>query len=411
MTAGAAPRGALVARRAPRLTAGVLVILIAALTGTVVIEAILAPNSSANSSARSFTAGTVLVLTLWVIGATGLVVAWHQPANLIGWLLLAMPTCLLLTLVSDGYVERSYRPGQHALPVVGPVALVFAQEFFLVFLAVPLIILLFPDGRPPTGRWRWAFWTYLVLGASAPLSALGVTVAALVGHHVHVLSDGQLAQVEIPPASMAWYNVVGFVFFGVLLAGWLGALGRQVVTWRRSSGERRQQLKWLMSGAAVCGIFLIASFTSGSLWEVLIVGTAALPVSIGVGILKYRLYEIDRIISRTLAYALVTGLLVGLYAGLVLLATQVLRFSSPVAVAASTLAAAALFAPVRRRIQRVVDRRFNRARYDADRTAAAFAARLQDAVDLDSVRDDLAGVVHHALEPTHLSVWIAGGGG
>jgi hypothetical protein len=140
---------------------------------------------------------------------------------------------------------------------------------------------------------------------------------------------------------------------------------------------------------------------------VLIVGFAALPVSIGVGILKYRLYDIDRIISRTLAYAIVTGLLVGIYAGLVLLATRVLSFHTPVAVAASTLAAAALFNPLRRRVQRAVDRRFNRARYDSDKTLAAFAARLKDAVDLDAVRDDLAGVVHQALEPAHVSVWIS----
>jgi hypothetical protein len=137
------------------------------------------------------------------------------------------------------------------------------------------------------------------------------------------------------------------------------------------------------------------------------IGIAALPVSVGVAILKYRLYDIDRIISRTLAYAIVTGLLVGVYAGLVLLTTQVFRVHAPVAVAASTLAAAALFNPLRRRVQQAVDRRFNRARYDADRTIAAFAARLKDAVDLDSVRDDLAGVVHQALEPAHVSVWIS----
>ena len=130
-------------------------------------------------------------------------------------------------------------------------------------------------------------------------------------------------------------------------------------------------------------------------------------MSIGVGILKYRLYEIDRIISRTLAYAILTGLLAGVYAGLVLLATQVFRFHGTVAVAAATLAAAALFSPLRRRVQRAVDRRFNRARYDAERTVAAFAARLKDAVDLDSVRDDLAGVVQQVLEPAHLSVWMS----
>jgi hypothetical protein len=130
-------------------------------------------------------------------------------------------------------------------------------------------------------------------------------------------------------------------------------------------------------------------------------------VSIGVAVLRYRLFDIDRIISRTLAYAIVTGLLVGVYAGLVLLATRVVSITAPVAVAASTLAAAALFNPLRRRVQRVVDRRFNRARYDAGRTVAAFAARLQDTVDLDSVRDDLAGVVQQALEPAHVSVWLS----
>jgi hypothetical protein len=136
-------------------------------------------------------------------------------------------------------------------------------------------------------------------------------------------------------------------------------------------------------------------------------GVAALPISMAVAILKYRLYEIDRIISRTLAYAIVTGLLVGVYAGLVLLATRVLDVHGPVSVAAATLVAAALFAPVRQWVQHLVDRRFNRARYDAKRTVAAFAARLQDTVDADSVRADLAGAVHGALEPTHVSVWLS----
>ena len=133
---------------------------------------------------------------------------------------------------------------------------------------------------------------------------------------------------------------------------------------------------------------------------------AGIPLACTVAVLKYRLYEIDRITSGTVAYAIVTGLLVGLYTGLVLLATRVLPLRGPVAVAGSTLAAAALFSPLRRRVQEVVDRRFNRARYDADRTLAAFADRLKDAVDLESVRDDLAGVVHHALEPADVTVWV-----
>jgi hypothetical protein len=148
--------------------------------------------------------------------------------------------------------------------------------------------------------------------------------------------------------------------------------------------------------------------TNSAIWQVLILGFAALPLGIGIGILKYRLYEIDRIISRTLAYAIVTGVLIGVYAGLVLLATRVLAFQAPVAVAVSTLAAVALFTPVRRRVQRIVDRRFNRARYDADRTVAAFSARLQGAVDLDNVRGDLLAVVSQSLEPAHVSVWMTG---
>jgi hypothetical protein len=196
----------------------------------------------------------------------------------------------------------------------------------------------------------------------------------------------------------------------------LGFIIRQLLSWRRASGERRQQLKWLASGAAITIASVVAALvfaTTGPAPQVevwvdnfLWFGLAALPVSMGVAILRYRLYEIDRIISRTLAYTVVTGLLVAAYAGLVLLSTHVLALSSSVAVAASTLAAAAAFSPLRRRVQRIVDHRFNRARYDADVTVAAFAGRLQDEVDLDSVRADLAGVVTSTLEPAHLSVWL-----
>ena len=166
----------------------------------------------------------------------------------------------------------------------------------------------------------------------------------------------------------------------------------------------------LLYAAAVIVVASLASvpIASTNLQNAISSGAVALvPVAIGIAVLRYRLYDVDRVISRTVAYAIVTGLLVGVYAGLVLLATQVLRIHTPVAVAAATLAAAALFSPVRRRVQRAVDRRFNRARYDADKTVAVFAARLKDAVDLDAVRDDLAGVVHQALEPAHVSLWIS----
>jgi hypothetical protein len=243
--------------------------------------------------------------------------------------------------------------------------------------------------------------------------AFAITTTAVIGRHIQVNPSGDLSVIDDPTGVAASWGVAQGLFFAVLAVSLLAAVIQMAVSYRRSAGVRRQQLKWLASGAAVClagGVFTIAtSGNSGALGiagEAGVAALAALPVSMGVAILRFRLYEIDRIISRTLAYAIVTGLLVGMYAGLVLLATQVFRVTSPVAVAAATLAAAALFSPLRQRVQRVVDRRFNRARYDADKTVAAFAARLQDAVDLDSVRDDLAGVVHHALEPAHISVWI-----
>ena len=137
-------------------------------------------------------------------------------------------------------------------------------------------------------------------------------------------------------------------------------MARQVLSWRRAGGERRQQLKWLASGAAMTVFSILLGVLISS--PVPLVGLAALPAAIGVAILKYRLYDIDRLISRTLAYAIITGLLVGVYAGLVLLATQLLHVHTPVAVAASTLAAAGLFNPLRLRVQHMADRRYNRAR-------------------------------------------------
>jgi hypothetical protein len=157
--------------------------------------------------------------------------------------------------------------------------------------------------------------------------------------------------------------------------------------------ERLPSGSLLSNGSSVGGYFLLA-------------GVLAIPLSIGVAVLRYRLFDIDRVVSRTLAYAIVTGLLVGVYTGIVLLVTHVVSIKTPVAVAVSTLAAAALFNPLRRRVQRAVDRRFNRARYDADQTVAAFAIRLKDTVELGSVRDDLARTAYQALEPVHVSVWI-----
>ena len=206
------------------------------------------------------------------------------------------------------------------------------------------------------------------------------------------------------------FELIAFVGAVLIAAAGLAAVLSLAFRYRRAQTVERAQLKWLVYAAAVIVVALLATIpvASTNLQNAIGSGAVALvPVAIGIAVLRYRLYDIDRVISRTVAYAILTGLLVGIYAGLVLLATRVLGVHTPVAVAAATLAAAALFSPVRRRVQRAVDRRFNRARYDADQTVAVFAARLKDAADLDAVRDDLASVVHQALEPAHVSLWIS----
>jgi hypothetical protein len=393
-------------RLASPRTATVLACVMVVLFAILLVESALAHRLTA----RNLGAAASLTTLTVVIAVVGLVVARHQPRNPIGWLLAGEALLTLVTISASAYTESVYYRGHPGLPLAGPVALVLAELFPLTFFPFPLVVLLFPDGRLPSRRWRWVLAGYLTVGVGALLSVCAVSISLIARHQVRVLSDGELAQVSNPSAGTAWLMPLVLVFVASVTLLWLAALARQIGSWRRSSGERRQQLKWLMSGAAVCGVGLAAIATNSALWELLILGLGALPVSIGIGILKYRLYEIDRIISRTLAYTIVTGLLVGVYAGLVLLATRILTFASAEAVAAATLIAAALFAPLRRWVQRGVDRKFNRARYDAESTVAAFTARLQDAVDLDSVRDDLAAAVQAALEPAHVSVWIAGAG-
>jgi hypothetical protein len=392
-------------RLASPRTATVLACVMVGLLGILLVEAAL----GGKLAPRDLGPAASLTTLILVIGAVGLVVARHQPGNPIGWLLTGQATLTLVTIAASSYTTMVYYQGHPGLPLAGPVALVLAGFFPVTFVPFPLVVLLFPDGRLPSRRWRWAVGGYLVIAAAAALSVTAVSVGLVAAGHIRVLADGELAPISHPAGSTAWLNPLVMVFIASVALLWLAALARQIASWRRSSGERRQQLKWLMSGAAVCGAGLAGLGTNTALWEVLILGFTALPLGIGIGILKYRLYEIDRIISRTLAYAIVTGLLVGVYAGLVLLATRVLEVHGTVAVAAATLAAAALFAPVRRRVQHVVDRRFNRTRYDADRTLAAFSGRLTEALDLDSVRDDLAATVQAALEPAHVSVWLAGG--
>ena len=345
--------------------------------------------------------------------AIGFLVARRQPRNPLGWLFLVIAIFLFVPTVGSDYAYLNYELGHH-LPFAA--AGLAVDQLWIEGLALFIVvILLFPDGRLPSRFWRWALGIWCVVFAVVLVDLMVNTAVALAAHPVRVDSTGGLAAVDNPTGGFA---VVQHGCLLVLLVLSLSFIGRQVLSWRRSSGERRQQLKWLASGAAVSivGLVLAVIFATSSssiatvgqwIGTIAWFGLAALPVSIGVAILRYRLYDIDRIISRTLAYALVTGLLVGVFAGLVLLTTDVLSLSSPVAVAASTLAAAALFNPLRQRVQRVVDRRFNRTRYNADRTVAAFAAGLKDAVDVTAVREDLTSVVQQTLEPAHISLWIS----
>jgi hypothetical protein len=350
-----------------------------------------------------------------VIGVPCAVVGWavarREPRNPIGWLFLTTAIMMVLTTAGGDYGYLVYRLGHH-LPLA-PAGLALSAFWGLSLLLFGVAVALFPDGRVPTGPWRVLLRIYCTIFAIFSLATCVAIGIALSAHPIRVDSSAGLTTLDHPTG---WFNAVQGVGALTIVALSLAFIARQALSWRRATGERRQQLKWLASGAAVTIVCLVlaanlstpgpAKTLLGALGGLAWFGVAALPVSIGVAILKYRLYEIDRIISRTLAYAIVTGLLIGLYAGLVLLAQQVLRFSSPVAVAASTLVAAALFNPVRRRVQHAVDRRFNRARYDAERMVTTFAARLQDAVDPDAVQADLTGVVHTALEPTHVSVWL-----
>jgi hypothetical protein len=342
----------------------------------------------------------------------GLVVARRQPRNPMGWLLAGVGTLVPLTVAGGYYAVLVYRLG-YRLPF-GPVALLLDVSWAAAFMLLPLAILLFPDGRLPSRRWQWILRVYVALSAGFVIAVSWAAVNSL-GTREPIDASGGVTAVDHPAGWVATVQVVALL---LLAPFWLAFVVRQVQSWRHADGERRQQLKWLVSGAAICMIAVTIPAAGTALdpqapaaviaaASILYGLLAALPVCLGVAILKYRLYDIDRIISRTLAYGIVTGLLVGLYAGLVLLATRVLSFHTPVAVAASTLAAAALFNPLRRRVQKAVDRRFNRARYDADTTITAFTVHLRDAVDLDAVRADLLGAVHAALEPARASVWLS----
>jgi hypothetical protein len=351
--------------------------------------------------------GLVLVL-LVAYGGVGYVIARTQPRNPIGWIFLALGVWALADYVARLYLVLDYREHGGRLPLGA--AVVFWRGSWTIFpflLAFPAI-LLFPDGRL-SPRWRKLLWAYVV-------AAIVFLAMQWVGQVLDPTSGlgnvdlrGNLANGS--GGSVANWSWPLALFF---LVAWIAFVWRQVAAWRSASGVRRTQLKWLAAGSAICVLSAVLilmfgdGFSTGARLtaDLATIGIGVLPVALGVAILRYRLYEIDRLISRTLSYAALTGLLIAVFGGVVLLTTRVLPFSSPVAVAVSTLAAAALFNPLRRRVQRLVDHRFNRARYDRDALVARFAASLRDAVDSDTVVAELAGAAVNSVEPAHVSVWI-----
>ena len=345
-----------------------------------------------------------------LVAALGLLIARRQSGNRIALLLTGYGALLVFYENAARYAVADYNVHHGTLPLGFPAVLIASELWSGLFLMPPLIILLFPDGMLPP-RWRIVARAYLALCALIIAILLGNGAWAMRGAPIVVQKNGQLVNNPGPSGALGFVLVIAFL---AVLVFWVLFVLRQVLSWRRATGERRAQLKWLMAGSVatvigLLGTFLLQSFSGllGALDNVMLgLGIFSLPVCITFAISKYHLYDIDRIISRTVAYAIVTGVLVGLYAGLVLLATRLLSFQTPVAVAASTLVAAALFNPLRHRVQLRVDRRFNRTRYDAEQMVDAFAARLKDTVDLESVRDDLAAAVHQALVPAHVSVWI-----
>jgi hypothetical protein len=338
--------------------------------------------------------GAVGVVFIAAFATVGALLAWKRPRNPIGWLLSG--TGLTFATAASGVLLAHF-----------PATLTLSNWLgFLYLLGLGLcvfVLLLFPTGHLPSRRWRPVAWA---AGAGVAGWALGCAFAPT----IITFSPATENPVGITGPAGNIFKLLALVGGGLMAATGLAAAVSLAFRYRRAGTAERAQLKWLLYAAAVILVALLASvpIRSSNLQNAVGSGPVALvPVAIGIAVLRYRLYDIDRIISRTVAYAIVTGLLIGIYAGLVLLATQGLGYHhSAVAVAAATLIAAGLFNPVRRRVQHRVDRRFNRARYDADQTVAAFATRLKDAVDLDSVRADLASVVQTALEPAQVWVWV-----
>ena len=345
-------------------------------------------------------------LILWPAILSFVVAGWllavRLPRNAVGWLLLMTAgglTFLPWGVISAWMIEQGIGAGRWT---GGLSNASFVLDVGGLGLLLPL---LFPDGRLPSQRrwWRVVLWCDVgyMFFASFNLFQPGVLDLPALDAKVH------------NPFVISWLtpalNPLVTLCVPCMFTGFVGSFASLVVRWRGAGPSARAQMKWVIAALVVAPVPFLAHDWAPSVSNVLFTFVLPLvPIAIAVSVLRYRLYDIDRIISRAVAYLLVTGLLVGVYVGCVALAEAALPVgSSSLAVAASTLAVAALFQPVRRRVQAAVDHRFNRARYDAARTIDTFAVRLRDAVDPDLVRSDLLDVAMTAVQPASISLWVA----
>ncbi|HET6909483.1 MAG TPA: hypothetical protein VFH54_09110 [Mycobacteriales bacterium] len=343
-------------------------------------------------------------LVLWPADASFVVCGWilavRRRTNAVGWLLLI--TALGMTLLLPGTALSSWmlRDGVGLGRWTG--SLSTSAFVFLVGGLALLLPLMFPDGRLPSARRWWrvvliADVLYMVLASANLFDASKVDLPG------GIKSPNPFAL----PHEKTLVGILISLCVPCLLTGFVGSFSALVVRWRSAGEAQRAQMKWVVLALLTAPWpFILHDTWSAASNVAMTIVLPLVPVAIVVSVLRYRLYEIDRVLSRTVSYLLVTGLLIGVYVGAVALTDHVLGFSSSVAVAASTLAAAALFRPLLRRVQRSIDRRFNRERYDAARTVEAFAVRLRDEVDADLVRTDLLAVAANAMQPATMSLWL-----
>jgi hypothetical protein len=352
------------------------------------------------------TVGLLLAFAAFMV--VGALIVAHRPGNAVGWVFSAIGLLAVTGALAEEYAGYAVRLGLGSLPG-GVLAGWYGgwAWYPTVALVVVFTPLLFPDGRPPSPRWRPVAW--LAGAGTAALVALAAVQPTI------ELDDGHFVDnpVGVTAVGDPEAGAVGTVLTSALGLLVVAAVASLVVRFRRSRGDERLQLKWFTYAGALLPLVLLGDLLPDAVNSVLFaVAISLLPVAAGIAILRYRLYDIDRLINRTLVYGLVTALLGGVYAGLVLLAGQLfgdLGDRPPSwAVAGATLAVAALFQPARRRVQDLVDRRFNRARYDAARTVDAFSARLRDQVDLDTLSAELLGVVDQTVQPASASLWLRG---